>query len=115
MIYLHDEITIKVTGSDGVVRDTTRTAKEWCAITGMKWSTVRDRVTRGYTPADAVTKSLGRGGFVSMTPERRREISSMGGKASHALGTGHEWDKEAARVAGRLGGLASHGGRGKQG
>lgn len=115
MIYLHDKITIRVTGPDGVVRDETRTAKEWCAITKMKWSTVRDRVTRGYSPADAVTKPLGRGGFVHMTPERRREISSMGGKASHALGTGHEWSKEAARAAGKLGGLASRGGRRKEG
>lgn len=53
-------------------------------------------------------------GFAAMSPEKRREICSKGGKRSHELGTGHEWTKDTAREAGRKGGKASRGGRGKQ-
>lgn len=52
-------------------------------------------------------------GFASMSPERRREIASQGGKAVHEKGTGHQWTVEEAREAGRRGGIASRGGRGK--
>ena len=45
-------------------------------------------------------------GFASMDPEQQREIASLGGKASHEKGTGHEWDSREAREAGRKGGLA---------
>ncbi len=45
-------------------------------------------------------------GFASMSPEKQREIASKGGKASHASGRGHQWDKHAASVAGRKGGEA---------
>lgn len=54
-----------------------------------------------------------RRGFAVMDPTRQREIASKGGRASHAKGTGHEWNAEAAREAGRKGGLASRGGRGR--
>lgn len=54
-----------------------------------------------------------RRGFAAMDPEKQRAIASKGGKASHAAGTGHEWDSESAREAGRKGGQASCGGRGK--
>ena len=53
-------------------------------------------------------------GFAVMDPQKQREIASKGGKASHAHGTGHEWTASSAREAGRKGGLASHGGRGKE-
>ena len=43
-------------------------------------------------------------GFAAMDPERRRRISSVGGKAAHAKGTGHEFTSEEAREAGRKGG-----------
>jgi general stress protein YciG len=46
-------------------------------------------------------------GFGALTPERRREISSKGGKAAHVKGTAHEFDAEEARAAGRKGGAAS--------
>jgi len=53
-------------------------------------------------------------GFAAISPERRRAIASLGGKASHAKGTGHKWTKGAeAREMGRKGGMASRGGRGK--
>ena len=47
-------------------------------------------------------------GFAAMDPDRQREIASMGGRASHESGRGHEWDSREAREAGRLGGLAAH-------
>lgn len=49
-----------------------------------------------------------------MTPEKRRELARMGGKAVHAQGTGHEWTSQEAKAAGRKGGQASRGGRGKE-
>ena len=45
-------------------------------------------------------------GFASMNPEQQREIASQGGRASHQRGTGHEWNSDEAREAGRKGGLA---------
>jgi general stress protein YciG len=45
-------------------------------------------------------------GFASMDPEQQREIASLGGRASHEQGIGHEWDSREAREAGRKGGLA---------
>ncbi len=52
-------------------------------------------------------------GFSSMSPEKRSEISSKGGKAAHEQGVAHEWTSEEAREMGRKGGIASNGGRGK--
>lgn len=43
-------------------------------------------------------------GFAAMTPEQQRLIASQGGKAAHAKGTGHEFTREKAREAGRMGG-----------
>jgi general stress protein YciG len=54
-----------------------------------------------------------RRGFASMSAEKQREIASKGGRAAHAKGTAHEWSAEEARRAGRKGGQASRGGRGK--
>jgi len=54
-----------------------------------------------------------RRGFASMSREKQREIASKGGIAAHKKGTAHEWDKKEAKAAGKLGGLASRGGRGK--
>lgn len=52
-------------------------------------------------------------GFASMPKAKQREIASKGGKAAHARGTAHEWDTAEAREAGRKGGAASRGGRGR--
>jgi len=49
-------------------------------------------------------------GFASMDPEKQREIARKGGRAAHMKGTAHEWTSDEARVAGRKGGEASHGG-----
>jgi len=55
-----------------------------------------------------------RRGFASMSAEKQREIASKGGRAAHQKGTAHEWTADEARHAGRKGGLASRGGRGKE-
>lgn len=54
-----------------------------------------------------------RRGFASMSPEKQREIASKGGRAAHEKGTAHEWTADEARNAGRKGGHASRGGRGR--
>ena len=55
----------------------------------------------------------GKRGFASMSIEDRRKIASKGGRAAHDQGTAHQWDREQAIEAGRKGGTASRGGRGK--
>lgn len=45
-------------------------------------------------------------GFAAMTPEKRRQIASMGGKAVHEYGNAYEWDSALAAEAGRRGGAA---------
>ena len=62
--------------------------------------------------AEMEKKKDGRG-FAGMSPEKQRQIASKGGRRAHIKGRAHEWDKEAARAAGRKGGLVSHGGRGR--
>lgn len=39
-------------------------------------------------------------GQASQSPERRRQISSMGGKASQASGNAYRFNSETARMAG---------------
>lgn len=46
-----------------------------------------------------------RKGFAAMSPEKQREIASMGGKAAHAKGSAHQWTIEEAIRAGRKGGF----------
>ena len=48
-----------------------------------------------------------------MSAEKQREIASKGGRAAHEKGTAHEWTADEARSAGRKGGRASRGGRGR--
>lgn len=53
-------------------------------------------------------------GFASMAKDKQRQIASKGGTAAHAQGAAHEWTSEEAAAAGRKGGRASRGGRGKR-
>jgi hypothetical protein len=53
-------------------------------------------------------------GFAAMTQEKRKEIASMGGKAAHAQGVGHQWTRETAALAGKKGGTAKHANRASQ-
>lgn len=45
-------------------------------------------------------------GFALLSEERRREISSKGGKSAHEQGKAHKWTPEEASAAGKLGGVA---------
>jgi len=63
-------------------------------------------VTEPTRPVEEAPKKLRRG-FAVIDPERRREISSRGGKAAHATGHAHKFTQEQAREAGRKGGMAS--------
>ena len=47
-------------------------------------------------------------GFAAMDRRLVRVIARMGGKAAHSAGTAHEFTSEEARIAGRMGGHASH-------
>jgi general stress protein YciG len=40
-------------------------------------------------------------GFAAMSPEKKREIAGMGGRAAHAAGRAHQFTTEEARAAGR--------------
>lgn len=42
-----------------------------------------------------------------MSEDKRKEISSMGGKAAHKAGTAHKWTSEEAQEAGKKGGKVS--------
>jgi general stress protein YciG len=64
--------------------------------------------------AKAKTPGKRKRGFAAMSPEKQREIASRGGKRSHECGKGHEFTSNSARLAGRLGGMASNGGRGSE-
>jgi general stress protein YciG len=46
-------------------------------------------------------------GFAAISPERRREIASMGGRAAHLSGRAHQFTSEEARIAGSKGGSAA--------
>ena len=40
-------------------------------------------------------------GFAAMSPERQRQIASLGGRAAHQSGHAHEFTSEEARIAGK--------------
>jgi general stress protein YciG len=47
-------------------------------------------------------------GFILMSPERRREVAAMGGRAVQASGKAFRFKEDAhAKAAGRKGGLAT--------
>jgi general stress protein YciG len=51
-----------------------------------------------------VDKPKAKRGFAAMSPELRRDISGMGGRASHAAGSAREFSPAEARIAGSKGG-----------
>jgi general stress protein YciG len=40
-------------------------------------------------------------GFAAMSPEKKKEIAGMGGRAAHAAGRAHQFNSEEARAAGK--------------
>jgi len=57
--------------------------------------------------------SMSERGFGSLTPERRKEIASKGGKSAHEKGKAYEWNSETARLAGAKGGKITKDGKAK--
>ena len=53
------------------------------------------------------TNEKSRRGFASMTPERRKEIASLGGKAVNPANRAFAKNPELARAAGKQGGRIS--------
>jgi hypothetical protein len=43
-------------------------------------------------------------GFAAMDPERQRKLASLGGRTAQAKGTGHQWTRDEAKIAGAKGG-----------
>lgn len=54
-------------------------------------------------PAEALIAPPARSkrGFAVLSPEKKREIASMGGKAAHEHGRAHRFTSEEARAAGK--------------
>ena len=75
----------------------------------------RDSGSRNSGSGDTGGRPGGRDtrGFASMDKDKQREIASKGGQAAHEKGTDHEFTSDEARAAGRKGGEASRGGRGR--
>lgn len=63
--------------------------------------------------ANTKTSGIKNRGFASMSVADRKEVAREGGIAAHAQGKAHEWTSDEARAAGRKGGMASRGGKGK--
>ena len=43
-------------------------------------------------------------GFASLSPEKRKKIAALGGRAAHKKGTAHTWTSKTAAIAGKKGG-----------
>jgi general stress protein YciG len=54
-----------------------------------------------------MSENFKRRGFASMTPEKRKEIAGMGGRAAHASGRAHQFTSAEARAAGQKGGMTT--------
>ena len=62
-----------------------------------------DRLDRLSLTINASTQGKRRG-FAVMSPERQREIASIGGRTAHERGRAHEFTPDEGRVAGSKGG-----------
>jgi uncharacterized protein len=50
---------------------------------------------------ESITSKKQRRGFAAMSPDRQREIASLGGLAAHRSGNAHEFTPEEAQRASR--------------
>ncbi len=70
-------------------------------------SELNEAATSGSVPAAPVAEALippparSKRGFAVLSPEKKREIASMGGKAAHEHGRAHRFTSEEARAAGK--------------
>ena len=64
---------------------------------------MQDTITNTTTESNSTTDATARRlrGFAAMSPEKKREIASMGGRAAHACGRAHQFSSEEARAAGK--------------
>jgi uncharacterized protein len=66
---------------------------------------MQDLSTTGATattsPTSAAAPERRLRGFAAMSPEKKKEIASMGGRAAHACGRAHQFSSEEARAAGK--------------
>ncbi|MRD45683.1 KGG domain-containing protein [Caenimonas koreensis] len=53
------------------------------------------------TTVAATTSEKRLRGFAAMSPEKKKEIASMGGRAAHACGRAHQFTSEEGRAAGK--------------
>lgn len=58
-------------------------------------------VTTATIPATTTTTERRLRGFAAMSPEKKKEIASMGGRAAHACGRAHQFTSEEGRAAGK--------------
>ena len=64
--------------------------------TSLNAATTTESSASSSTPAERRLR-----GFAAMSPEKKREIASMGGRAAHACGRAHQFSSEEARAAGK--------------
>ncbi|HUR90696.1 MAG TPA: KGG domain-containing protein [Ramlibacter sp.] len=63
---------------------------------------MQDTSTTVTTESSSATPQTSRlRGFAAMSPEKKKEIASMGGRAAHACGRAHQFSSEEARAAGK--------------
>lgn len=63
--------------------------------------------TAAPTAPTVAPRKKARRGFAAMPVDTQRRLAALGGKASHAKGTGHQWTSAEARVAGERGGRST--------
>ena len=70
-------------------------------------SVLNEAAPGGSVPTAPVAEALippparSKRGFAVLSPEKKREIASMGGKAAHEHGRAHRFTSEEARAAGK--------------
>ncbi len=67
----------------------------------MQDTSLNAAATETTTPPSSTTPERRLRGFAAMSPEKKREIASMGGRAAHACGRAHQFSSEEARAAGK--------------
>ena len=58
-------------------------------------------LTTATAEASSTTSERRLRGFAAMSPVKKKEIASMGGRAAHACGRAHQFSSEEARAAGK--------------
>ena len=67
----------------------------------MQDSSITQTTESTPTASTSATSERRLRGFAAMSPEKKKEIASMGGRAAHACGRAHQFSSEEARAAGK--------------